>query len=101
MVYGSSKTVTTAGTPEALTSSRVPAVWVKIMAKSGNVGAVYLVGVNESTKNANTNSSGVEITPGSVVELLPCSDTNFYELSKIFIDVQVSGDGVKFNYGRR
>lgn len=100
MVYSGNKTVAAAGTPEPLTATRTPAVWVQIQAKSSNSVTAYVVGVT-SAKAAGTNASGQEVIGGGIVNLPPCSDTNFYDLATIYVDVGVGGEGFKFLYGVR
>ena len=82
----SEKTVSAAGTAEALASAqRVKAVTV--IAKDGNTGRVYVGGsdVSSSTNNG--------FLPGDAIEI-PAE--NWLDLADIFIDVDTNGEGVDF-----
>ena len=82
-VYNGQKTVTTAGTAEALASSTAVKSVVK-KALYSNTGKVY-VG-NSSVGSGN----GFELEPGDAVGI------EIDDLSKIYIDVEVSGEGVSY-----
>ena len=87
-LISSEKTVTAAGTAEALASSqRVRGV--TIVAKTSNTGQVYVGGSDV----ASTTNDG--LAPGDVVEV-PAE--NWLDLADIYIDVDTSGEGVDF-YG--
>jgi hypothetical protein len=102
MVYQKTVTVPTAGVPQPLSTTRAPAVWVMIMADPDNTGAAYVVGVNPTTHNAGTIAGGgIELVSGGVLTLPPASDTNFYDLAKIFVDVAVSNEGFSVLYATR
>ena len=82
-VYNGQKTVTTAGTAEALASSTaVKSVVIKAL--YSNTGKVY---VGDSSVGS---GNGFELEPGDAVGI------EIDDLSKIYIDVEVSGEGVSY-----
>jgi len=85
------KTVTSAGTDEALVSAITNAKWVIIQAQTDNTGviAVGAVGVDATVATG----TGVALAAGVMVTL-PVED-----LKDIYIDATVSGDGVRYTYG--
>lgn len=94
-IAGGIKTVTTAGTGEAIVATTTPAQYVIINALTTNTGLVYIGGsdVDKTTKNGivlsvASDSSGVKV-PGSCI--IPIDDA-----SKIYEDVTVNGEGVQF-----
>jgi hypothetical protein len=101
MVYQTIVTVPTSGVPQPLAATRTVAVWVKIMAKSDNQGLGYVVGLMSSGNPGVITGGGIEVIGGGVVDLPPCSDTNFYDLAKIYVDVATNNDGFKILYARR
>ncbi len=89
-----SKTVTAAGTAEALASTRTIAQFVTIQALADNTNSVY---IGDSTVGS---GRGIEL-PSALdsYQFAPIADLYIYNLADIFIDVAVSGEGVKFTYG--
>lgn len=85
------KTVTTAGTREALAASTA-AKWVAITALDDNGGAV-VVGGASTVVAALASRRGTPLMAGEDLTL-PVSD-----LADVGLDVEVSGDGVSFIYG--
>lgn len=85
------KTVTTAGTDEALVASKTLCKWVTIQAQTDNTGvvAVGAAGVDATVATG----TGVALTAGASITI-PIDD-----LSKIYIDATVSGDGARYTYG--
>lgn len=83
-----SKTVTTAGTAEALSSSSVKVVWVTIQAKLDNTGYIY---VGASTVSS---TRGIVLQAGDSFTFQTVERRYTYDLSKIYIDASVSGEGV-------
>lgn len=85
------KTVTTAGTDVVLASS-VNAKWVIIQAQTDNTGiiAVGAAGVDATVATG----TGVALSAAESVTL-PAND-----LANIYIDATVSGEGVRFTYGK-
>lgn len=75
--------VTTAGVAEAMTST-ARILDVILQAKITNNGNIYVGGSNVSSSN------GIGLAPGQSISL---SVTN---LSKIYLDADASGDGVKW-----
>lgn len=85
------KTVTTAGTDVALVASSTPAKWVVVQAQTDNTGniAVGATGV-DATESTGT---GILLAASESITL-PVDN-----LTDVFIDASVSGDGVRFTYG--
>ena len=96
MIYDGNKTVAAAGTAEALMSSRTPASWVTVQALLTNTSSVY---VGASTVDS---GRGIELPSAldswSIPEL---GGPTYLDLSTIYVDAAVNGEGVKFIYGRR
>ena len=84
------KTVTTAGTDVALATS-VNARWVIIQAQTDNTGviAVGTAGVDATVATGN----GVALAAGESLTI-PAED-----LSLIYIDATVNGEGVRYTFG--
>jgi hypothetical protein len=96
-----SKTVTAAGTAEALSATSIRVAAVTIQAKSGNTGSMY---VGDSTVSAATGIMiGVPVankTP-SFVRIQADDSTNLFDLAHIWIDAAVNGEGVNCMYFTR
>lgn len=92
VVHTFAKTVTTAGTEVPLTATKVMANWLLIQPISTNTGIIYL------GDSSVTSANGVELNVGDSDVLWPSSTTNIYDLSTIYIDSSVSGEGVKVLY---
>ena len=87
-LVSSEKTVSTAGTAVALSSTqRVKSVTV--IAKTANTGQVYVGG----SDIASTTNDG--LAPGDALEI---GAENWLDLSDIYVDVDTNGEGVDF-YG--
>jgi hypothetical protein len=101
MLYGQvsvgsgTKTVTTAGTAVTLTASNNVVKWVTIQALSSNTGAICIGGstVLASSKN------GTCITAGQAAPMYFMGGFP-YDLSNIYIDSAVGGEGVSYTYAR-
>lgn len=89
-IFHGVKTVTTAGTDVALSTS-VSAKWVVIQAQTDNTGiiAVGASGVDATVATG----TGVALAAGESLTI-PAED-----LGSIFVDATVSGDGVRYTYG--
>lgn len=90
------KTVTAAGSREALTALNILSTNIVIQALSGNGGVIYIGDASvSSVLNAVTLAAGVAITlsPGAFGE-----DYGTYNLKEIYIDTSNSGDGVNVGY---
>lgn len=85
------KTVTTAGTPVALAASATPSRRVTIMALDTNTGQIAIGGSGVVAASGATRT-GVILNAGDTYEL----DIN--DLSKIYLDATVSGEGASFAY---
>lgn len=84
------KTVTTAGTDEALASSTA-CRWVSIQAQTDNTG-VIAVGASGVDATVAT-GTGVALAAGDTFTL------EITNLATVYIDATVSGDGVRYTYG--
>lgn len=83
------KTVTAAGTAEALSATSVPVVSVAITAETDNTGVIVVGGTGVIAALATR--TGTPLSAGDTVIL---ENVN---LNAVFIDTTVSGDGVTFN----
>lgn len=84
------KTVTTAGTDEALAASTA-VKWVILQAQTDNTGVIAIgaVGVDAAVATGN----GIILAASEKITL-PCDN-----LADIYIDATVSSDGVRYTYG--
>ena len=83
----SEKTVTAAGTSEALSSTSQRVKSLSVIAKADNTGQVYIGGSDV----ASTTNGG--LAPGDSL-IIPA--VNWLDLNDVYIDVDVSGDGIDF-----
>jgi hypothetical protein len=86
-IISSEKTVTAAGTAEALSASSQRVRSLSVIAKTGNTGQVYVGG---SDVASSTNDG---LAPG---DTLMVPSLNWLDLSAMYVDVDVSGEGVDF-----
>lgn len=84
------KVVTTAGTRVALVSAPVAALRCTITAETDNTGAVVVGGSTVVASLATR--QGVPLNAGDSYEL------EISDLSRVYLDSEVSGDGVTYNY---
>ena len=91
---GGAKTVTTAGTAEALVASSTLATWVRITSKSGNTNPVY---VGDSNVD---NTTSPQMALASALDYVVLSPTEGFDidLAEIYVDVTTNGEGVDFLY---
>ncbi len=92
VVHGGNAAVTTAGTAVPLSATKVMANWILIQPKPTNTGKIYLAGSDVSS------TVGVQMSVGDADVVWPSATTNAYDLSTIYIDASVNGEGVKFIY---
>ena len=88
-----SKTVTTAGTAEALSSTTMIVSLVDIVAKKAtgdNTGSVY---IGDSTVDKDSNQT-IELVPGGTFDTRSMAGGHQIDLSKLYIDADNNGDGV-------
>jgi len=90
VLYGGTKTVTSAGTAEALATHK-ETTWVKIQALASNTGYIW-VG-NSDVKN-DASGGGVFLTAGEAVSI------EIDDLAKVYIDSNVNGEGVVYLAGK-
>lgn len=87
------KTVTNAGTAEAITSSKILAHTAEITAETDNTG-IIVVGASTAVASLSTRRG----TPLAAGDTLTLYDT---DLSTVYIDSTVSTDGVTFSAVQR
>ncbi len=87
VLLSSEKTVTATGTAEAIVSATRRVKSVVIIAKTGNIGQVYVGGSNVTTSTNDGLDAG---------ETLSIEAVNWLDLADIFIDVDTNGEGVDF-----
>ena len=85
-----SKDVTAAGTAEALSATSLPVDFVSITAKIGNTGTI-VVGASTVVAAAAT-QRGAPLLAGESISI------GAVDLSAVYIDSTVSGEGVTFMY---
>ena len=81
------KTVASAGTAEALVAASRRVKSVTVMAKRSNTGAVFLGGADVAA----TTNDGIEAGDSLILE-----PVEWLDLVDVYIDVDVSGEGVDF-----
>lgn len=86
------KVVAVAGTPEALTAAALSISWVIVTAETDNTG---LIAVGDTAIDAAAGTQQGTILAAGQSATIPIDD-----LSKVYIDASVAGDGVAFNYGQ-
>lgn len=97
LVYGGeltsgSKTVASAGVRERVTSLSTFAQWVDIQAKCSNTGNVYIGGTAVSSL------VGITLTPCSMVSVGNMAMGYVLDLTDVWVDSAVNGEGVVLNY---
>jgi len=93
-IVSTQKTVTAAGTAEALVSDPTWVRKIYMKALAGNAGVIYLGDSTVSSSNGYEVAAGVEI---DLTSLLEEAEDNF-RLDEIYIDAANNGDGVSFIY---
>jgi hypothetical protein len=88
------KTVTLAGTAEALVATETWVRKLSIKALAANAGVVYVGTSTVSSADGYQLAAGVELP---LTDLLPDEGSNF-KLDEIYIDSDNNGDGVCFLY---
>ena len=86
-LVSSEKTVSAAGTAEALSSSSQRVKSLTLISKTSNTGQVYVGGSDV----ASTTNDG--LAPGDTLEV---PTENWLDLSAVYIDVDTNGEGVDF-----
>lgn len=90
VLHAGNRAVTTAGTAVQLSTTKILANWIYIQPKPANTDVVY---IGDSTVSSTV---GVEFAVGNSGVLWPVVGTNVYDLSTIWVDAAVNGEGVKF-----
>ena len=86
-IISSAKTVSAAGTAEALAASSQRVKSVTIVAKTGNTGRVYVGGSDVSS------ATNAGLAPGDTL-VVPA--VNWLDLRSLYLNVDTSGEGVDF-----
>jgi len=113
MIYSGRKTVAAVATPEPLTATHIMASWVTVVGLRSNTGLVYVGGVDET-------NHACAVLPGAATHvghplthpadehdgsdfcnLREVGGTPYIDLHMVYVAVDVAGEGVSFNYGRR
>jgi hypothetical protein len=100
MIYTSTVTVVTAGTPVPLSPTRISAAWVIIQNSSGNI---LYVGGNPNTTPARTvkpfSTNAVQVSTANSIALAPMPTASTpYDLAQIYVDASVSASTFQFLY---
>lgn len=91
------KTVTAAGTAEALVSSNTMITWCVIQPLSTNTGYVFIGDLNVSS----TRGMWLDAALGQSLTLPEASVPLYIDLATVFVDAAVNGEGVNILYGKR
>ncbi len=92
---GGTKTVTTAGTAVTLTAANTIVKWVTIQALSSNTGTICVGGSSVLAASKN----GTCLTAGQAAPMYNMPGFP-YDLSAIWIDSTVNGEGVSYTYAQ-
>lgn len=92
MIKSLAKTVTTAGTAEALSSSSVHVAAITIVANAANTGNIFVGDLNVSSANSPPLAGTETLVVSREFERGPG------DLALIWIDASVNGEGVKVWY---
>ena len=88
-------TVTTAGTPVQVSTTRIPAAWVNIMGALDNAGSIFIGDSNvSSTQGQAAGAGGGAGSP----QYPPVSGISPYNLEDIYIDSANNGDIAQVTY---
>lgn len=91
-----SKNVTTAGTAEALSATPIKTTQFEVYAKSANTNNVY---VGDSTVSSSSIPQAPDVKEVFIAsEISASTKGDFFDLSKIYIDVDTNGEGVIVRY---
>lgn|SRR3990167_4480624 len=92
-VADGSVTVTTAGTRVPLSDTSILCSWLQVQSKQDNTGKIFVGGVTIAT------GRGACLEAAGDAQLLPHLNFNGYDLSTIYVDSAVDGEGVDLLYG--
>jgi hypothetical protein len=93
-LFSGTRSVVTSGTAVTLSASSLLAESISIEANPGNAGYIWVGGSTVSSAGG----VGVRLAAGDVYALHPMSAP--WDLSTIYIDASVNGEGVSYNYAR-
>lgn len=88
-----SKTITTAGTPLAITATSQLATTLWVCGDSGNTGKVL---IGESPLGTAGSQQGLVLSAGGCASIFTTDPNNAFDISLIKADVTVSGEEVSF-----
>lgn len=112
MIYHGKATSTTPGVAVPLSTSHFHASFItifpRIVSGVANVGEVRIGGMPTAADNITLNGavtsipigSGMPIEPGDAGVVWPMQGPNPIDIATVYMDVDTSGDGVQFIYGR-
>lgn len=100
MIYHGQKVVAVAGTAEPLTATRFACSTVTIQPLADNTGEVRiggrLVSAEDTAITSIASGYGLALSPGDSGVAFPVGPPAQYDLSSIFVDADVNGEGVQF-----
>ena len=97
-VVSASKATVTAGTRVALVAASTIVYDVSIKALAANTGKIYVGSVAVTSSNGYELSAGESVTLGSMVQSNDLGRPPKIDLSGVYIDSSVSGEGVRIIY---
>jgi hypothetical protein len=112
MIYHGKVVSTTPGTAVPLSSSHFRAsfitIYPRVASGTPNAGEIRIGGMPTSADNIVLNGavasipsgSGIPLNPGDAAVVWPMTGPNPVDIATIYMDVDNSGDGVQFVYGR-
>lgn len=86
--------VTTAGTAEEISPTSLQVRSAVIQAKKDNTGSIYI----GSSEVDNSGNKGTFLNAGEAYTLAQDGTDELYNLNEVFIDADVSGEGVTVTY---
>lgn len=95
---GTSRNVTTAGTPVQLSATRILARSLTIQAKTANTGNICVGGLSTTSCGS---SNGIVLAAGAALSYVAVGEaktSNYYDLSAIYLDSTQNGEGVLVTY---
>lgn len=95
--FSFSKAVTTAGTRVQLSTTSMTVRGFAVIAQAGNTGLIYVGGADVDSAKGNRLASGQS---ESWIAIASSRQEDMYDLSRVWIDSSVSGEGVVVRYVR-
>lgn len=98
-IRNGAKTVTTAGTRVALSSSDLWVTGLKLSAPAANSGVVYIGDVSVAASNGYVMSAGAQVDFKDLAGSSPApSDVARFNLKNMYVDAATNGDKLTFCY---